>query len=91
VRPPAPSALEADLAVIRERGWALDNEEYGRGLLCLAAAIRDHSGTVVGTVGISVTVLSHTLEDLVHGIGPRVIAATQAISRSMGGNEEHGG
>lgn len=81
-----PAALAADLVAVRERGWALDNEEYGRGLLCFAAPIADHSHDVIGTVGISVTTLSHTLEELSNELGPKIIAAAHAISRRMGKN-----
>jgi len=83
----APAALAADLARVRERGWALDNEEYGRGLLCLAAPIADHSQEVVGTVGISVTMLSHTVAELVDELGPKILSTAHAISRRIGRNE----
>lgn len=78
------AALETELATIRKRGWSVDREEYGRGLLCFAAPIRDYSGTVIGTLGTSVTTLSHTVEDLVNEIGPKVLTTARAISTNMG-------
>jgi DNA-binding IclR family transcriptional regulator len=82
-----PDELAADLETIHQRGWALDNEEYGRGLLCFAAPIRDHSNDVVGAVGISVTTIAHTVQGLTDELGPKIIATANAISRRMGTNE----
>ena len=43
------SALAADLAATRERGYALDDEERNEGMRCVAAGVRDaHSETVAG-------------------------------------------
>ena len=46
-------ALRAELRRIRERGYALDNEEIEIGLKCVAAPISDGSGTVIGALSIS--------------------------------------
>ncbi len=46
-------ALRVELERIRERGYALDNEEIERGLKCVAAPIREASGRVVAAVSIS--------------------------------------
>lgn len=40
----AKSALRAELAEIRRRGYATDNEEYSIGVRCLAMVVRDHTG-----------------------------------------------
>ncbi|MFC4245997.1 IclR family transcriptional regulator [Natribaculum luteum] len=45
--------LDTELAAIRERGYAIDNEERVRGIRCLAAPIRDDSGGVRGAISIS--------------------------------------
>lgn len=47
------SALRAELRRIRDRGYALDNEEIEIGLRCVAAPISDGSGTVIGALSIS--------------------------------------
>ncbi|MBD9371227.1 IclR family transcriptional regulator [Rhizobium sp. ARZ01] len=46
-------ALGAELAVIREVGYAFDREEHEPGIRCVAAAIADSAQTFVG--GVSVT------------------------------------
>ena len=46
-------ALEAELKAIRQRGYALDNQEREVGVRCLAYPIRDYTGMIIA--GISVT------------------------------------
>ncbi len=46
-------ALRAELERIREKGYAFDDEEFEEGLRCLAAPARDHTGTVVASLGIA--------------------------------------
>ncbi len=48
-----PAALEAELATVRERGWAATLEELEIGLNALAAPIYDGTGEVVAAVGVS--------------------------------------
>jgi DNA-binding IclR family transcriptional regulator len=45
--------LLTDLAEVRNRGFAIDNEEHEIGVKCVAAPIRDHQGKVVGAISIS--------------------------------------
>ena len=47
-----PGLLE-ELKRVRERGYAFDNEEAEAGLICIAAPIRDHSGKVIASIGVS--------------------------------------
>lgn len=47
-----PEALETDLELIREQGYAVDNEELTRGLMCIAAPIQGEDG-VLGAISIS--------------------------------------
>ncbi|MFB3816486.1 MAG: IclR family transcriptional regulator [Candidatus Methylomirabilales bacterium] len=43
---PTPAAFRQELARIRATGFAVDNEEHIRGIRCIAAPVRDHSGEV---------------------------------------------
>lgn len=46
-------ALERELAKVAREGVAYDNEEIEQGLRCIAAPIRDDSGTLVGGLSVS--------------------------------------
>ncbi len=80
----APADLERELEAIRQRGYALDNEEFGRGLLCLAAPIFDHEGQVFASLGCSVTTITYTLEKLATQLGPDILAAAREASHRLG-------
>lgn len=45
--------LLKELAVIRQRGWALDNEEHEEGIRCIAAPVLDYTGKIIAAVSIS--------------------------------------
>jgi DNA-binding IclR family transcriptional regulator len=45
--------LMSELQRTRDRGYAFDDEELHAGVRCIAAPVRDHSGTIVAAVGIS--------------------------------------
>jgi len=45
--------LIEELKGVRERGWAMDDEELELGLACVGAAIRDHSGEIVAALTVS--------------------------------------
>lgn len=48
------NALKTELAQIRKKGCAIDNEEIEEGLKCAAAPLRDSEGKVVASISISV-------------------------------------
>ncbi len=54
-------ALKDQLALIRQRGFALDDEEDHPDIRCIGAPIRDHTGSVVAAV--SMTAPKHRLPD----------------------------
>ncbi len=45
--------LAEELDLIRERGWAQDNEEHEMGTLCIGAPIKDYSGSVIAAMSVS--------------------------------------
>jgi len=56
-----PARLERELAQVRSRGFARDNEELEPGVRCIAAAIRDDSGIIVA--GLSLSAPSERMQD----------------------------
>ena len=81
-----PAELEADLELIRRRGYAVDNEEYDEGLRCIGAPVRDHSGQTVAALGIGGPVTRITPER-VEELGGLVMTAARGLSRRLGAHQ----
>ncbi|GIH21394.1 IclR family transcriptional regulator [Rugosimonospora africana] len=78
-----PDRLRAELARIRERGFAVDDRENEPEVRCVAAPIFDHTDTVAGAL--SVSGLSFRLTAArVRELGPLVAQAARRISAEMG-------
>ena len=75
--------LNAQIDEIRARGYAIDDEEIEEGLRCVAAPIRDHSGSVVAAVSISGPTTRVTDTSLAE-LGIAVESCAQTISRELG-------
>jgi IclR family acetate operon transcriptional repressor len=78
-----PESLLADLAVTAERGWALDDEENERGVVCVGAAVRDHTGRVTAAVSVS-QLVSDPEATPPETAGPLAAAAASEISSGLG-------
>ena len=76
-------ALEQELARVRTQGYAIDDEEFAQGLRCLAAPVRNFTGTVVAAIGISGPVWRVTL-DRVARLTEFVRAASARLSHALG-------
>ena len=48
-----PNVLRRELQCIRERGYAIDEEEIEEGIRCIAVPIRDREGSLLGAMSIS--------------------------------------
>lgn len=77
-------ALRKELALTRQRGYSLDNEEFGSGIICLAAPIFDYSGAVVGTVGCSFSTVNCSIQTIYEHCGEEIIKTAKQISVCMG-------
>ena len=75
--------LLRDLAIIRKRGWSLDDEEIETGLRCVGAPIRDHAGAVAGAVSIAGPSARVQL-DKVAAIAAMVRRTAETISARLG-------
>src|SRR5690606_14667002 len=51
--------LQAEIADVRAKGYARDREENVPGVVCVAAPIRDHTGTVKYGLSISSIAVEH--------------------------------
>jgi IclR family transcriptional regulator, acetate operon repressor len=78
-----PDALVAHLAVVRERGWSVDDEENEAGVRCVGAAVVDHTRRVIGALSVSQLVSDPDCRPP-EQLGPRVAAAARRISGLLG-------
>ena len=75
--------LLRELAEIRTRGYAVDDEEDSVGVFCVGAAVHDHRNVCVA--GVSLTGLKQTLApDGIDRLGAAVRHCASSISRSLG-------
>ncbi len=75
--------LLENLAIVRQRGWAMDNEENELGVLCIAAPIKDFTNTPIGAISISAPAARMTFSTC-ERFALKVIASTNAISKALG-------
>jgi DNA-binding IclR family transcriptional regulator len=76
------ASLKRELQLIRKRGYGTDNEEYTLGVRCVAAPVRDSSGSVIAAMSVSVP----TVRDAVlRKDGPRLLLeSADQLSRALG-------
>jgi IclR family transcriptional regulator, KDG regulon repressor len=79
-----PAALRRHLDDIVRQGYATDNEEYLRGMVCLAAPVFDYTGRAVAAVGITVLTMYYSHEAMLREHAAPVMAACRKISRTLG-------
>jgi DNA-binding IclR family transcriptional regulator len=79
----SPQALLEELASIRARAYAIDDEEFEVGLRGIAAPIRDHTGQVTAAISVAAPVQRMSKKTLQNTV-PAVVAAAEAISRRLG-------
>jgi IclR family acetate operon transcriptional repressor len=72
------SRLLADLDLVREQGYAVDNEENSLGARCLGAPISDAAGNVAAALGVSGTLTQVDEENL-----PRIVDALKETARRI--------
>ena len=77
--------LLAQLAEIRSRGFAINDQETVIGLRSVAATITGHRGSPMAALNVAVPTAQCTVERLASEVGPRVAEAAEAISAQLGG------
>jgi IclR family acetate operon transcriptional repressor len=78
------AALEADLAEIRARGYAIDAEEKTAGMRCIAAPVHDAFGEPVAGISVSGPTSRVDLQ-AVPEIAAHVMAAADRLTAALGG------
>ena len=78
-----PAAFRTELSSIRNRGYAISDEENELGVRSLAAPVRDHFGMVIAAVSIAGPAQRLTKKVLTNFV-PEVVSAADAISQRLG-------
>ena len=76
--------LFEELAAIRRRGYAIDDEEHAIGVRCVAAPVFSATGEVVAAIGVSGTV-SQLNDDYLPSLGKIVQTTALKLSAQLGG------
>jgi IclR family pca regulon transcriptional regulator len=77
-------ALRADLLRTKERGYALNNEEWTPGLLVIGAPIISEArDDVLGGVIFAFSTFQYTIEEVEKEFGPEIIRLAQEISEKI--------
>lgn len=75
--------LKQELRAIRERGYSFDMEEFDVGVRCVAAAVKDHTGRVVGALSIAGPA-SRMTQERMSEMAVAVKQAARYLSRQLG-------
>lgn len=78
-----PVALAAELAEARRRGWAGSDSERTPGIRAVAAAVFDHTGKAVGSLGLSVPTVRMG-DARADELGARAARAAWEVSEGLG-------
>jgi IclR family acetate operon transcriptional repressor len=81
------SDLIEDLRLVRRNGYSVDDEEFQPGVVCIGAAIRDHTGAVIGSVSCSMPKMRAEGEHL-EKVKAAVRACAGMISERYGNRTE---
>jgi IclR family transcriptional regulator, KDG regulon repressor len=76
-------AFRRELATVRARGYALEDEEIEAGLRSIAAAVRNYSGNVVAAIGIAGPAHRVTRKVL-FSYASELVQAADAVSQRLG-------
>ena len=82
-----PEGLKAELQHVRERGYAVDEEEYEEGLKCIGAPVRDYSGEVIAAISIAGPA-SRLGEARMPALADSVVKAAVGLSGALGYQRE---
>jgi IclR family KDG regulon transcriptional repressor len=83
-----PGAFRDHLKLVRDRGYAIDDEENEQGIRCLGAPIFDGKGRTLAAISVSGPVFQMTRKVVQDVVRKEVVAAASDISRRLG---FHGG
>jgi IclR family acetate operon transcriptional repressor len=79
-----PEALDTDLELVRQRGYAVDNEEHAIGLRCVASTIFDERAQPIGALSVSGP-KARISDERLDVLGGLVRQAAASVTKDFGG------
>lgn len=79
----SPSELKRHLALVRKRGYAIDDTEHEPEIRCVACPIRNYTGEVIAAISLTVPASRMSREEI-EALAPLVRSYADRISRKMG-------
>ena len=80
----SPQKLRGNLAAVRKRGFAVDDEENAVGLRCVASVIFDETSAPLAAISLSGPKVRIT-DDRIAPLGARVVEVARQITAELGG------
>jgi DNA-binding IclR family transcriptional regulator len=77
------AALREELALVRQRGYAIDDTEHEADIRCAACPIRDHTGRVIAAISLTVPAIRMS-RARIGSMAPLVRTYADRISRRLG-------
>jgi len=81
-----PARLKAEFKLIRRRGYAMDDEEFEEGLMCIGAPVMDYTGRVVAAMSVAGPAFRLT-EERITAAAQSTIRAASDLSAELGYKE----
>jgi IclR family KDG regulon transcriptional repressor len=82
----SPGALRKEMQETARRGYAVDDEEFHEGTLCVAAPVRDFSGSVIAAISISLA-KSRAEHEGIPAFARAVLDGAKQVSNQLGYRE----
>ena len=80
------SHFHSEAINIRQRGYAVDNEEFAKGIICIASPVFDFDGRIVACVGLSTLTLYDSIDSLTDRKLELLKGVADEISKKLGYN-----
>jgi IclR family transcriptional regulator, KDG regulon repressor len=77
------AALQEELALVRQRGYAIDDTEHEADIRCAACPVRDHTGRVIAAISLTVPAIRMS-RARIESMAPLVRTYADRISRRLG-------
>lgn len=77
------AVLFAQLDLVRERGYAVDDVENEQGVRCVAAPVRDHRGETIAALSVSAPAYRFSSDDLT-SLAPDVVGVAGELAARLG-------